>query len=111
MRCHELFRHPGHTLLMWAPEPGSVSDALGVIDQVQSRAGQNVPGYVVTARDGATSGRVLADADGHFASAYGFDSGAAEVCLVRPDGYIGYRSRGVDIGRLLEHLRLTMRLS
>jgi hypothetical protein len=45
-------------------------------------------------------------------AAYGF--GDADLlpaaCLVRPDGYLGYRSAAVDIDRLLDRLRLTMRL-
>jgi hypothetical protein len=29
---------------------------------------------------------------------------------VRPDGYVSYRTAAVDVDRLLDHLRLTMRL-
>ena len=32
------------------------------------------------------------------------------ACLVRPDGYVSYRTAAVDVDRLLDHLRLTMRL-
>jgi hypothetical protein len=54
---------------------------------------------------------VLCDADGNLAAAYGF--GDADLlpaaCLVRPDGYVSDRTAAVDV-RLLDHLRLTMRL-
>jgi hypothetical protein len=43
------------------------------------------------------------------AAAYGFGDGspAPAAALVRPDGYLSYRSSVVDVGRLLAHLSAT----
>ncbi len=108
LRCHELFRHAGHTLLLWAISPESVDRALEVIDDVGRRTARQVLGYVIVPGEADLSGPVLRDADGNLAAAYGFSDGAA--CLIRPDGYVGYRSASADVGPLLAHLSLTMRL-
>jgi hypothetical protein len=59
-----------------------------------------------------TCGARVVHADTNLTAAYGF--GGADLlpaaCLVRPDGYVSYRTAAVDIDRLLDHLRLTMRL-
>jgi hypothetical protein len=109
LRCHELFRHPGHTLLVWAPSPDSVRQALEFVDSVQLRTGGHVRGYVVTST-GELSGRVLTGTDGNLAAAFGFTATASAVCLVRPDGYVSFRSSATDIDELIDHLRKTMRV-
>lgn len=108
-RCHELFRHPDHTLLLCTT--GDAGRALQIATEVEGR----VRGYVVVPA-GTTadlSGRILADGDGNFAAAYEFGESDATPAawLVRPDGYVGYRSSAVDVDRLLAHLRLTMRVA
>jgi hypothetical protein len=112
LRCHELFRHPGHTLLVWAASPDAVPAALELVDAVQRRTAAQVRGYVVTPGAGQCSGRVLADADGNLAAAYGFtETGISPaVCLVRPDGYISFRSAAAHIDELIDHISLTLRL-
>jgi hypothetical protein len=112
LRCHELFRHPGHTLLVWAASPDAVPAALELVDAVQRRTAAQVRGYVVTPGAGHCSGRVLADADGNLAAAYGFtETGISPaVCLVRPDGYISFRSAAAHIDELIDHISLTLRL-
>jgi hypothetical protein len=59
--------------------------------------------------DLALFGTTLLDADGNLAAAYGFGDGspAPAAVLVRPDGYLSYRSSAVDVGRLLAHLSAT----
>jgi hypothetical protein len=78
---------------------------------ITGRALHPVRGYVIAPGDADLSGRVLCDADGNLAAAYGF--GDADLLpaasLVRPDGYVSDRTAAVDV-RLLDHLRLTMRL-
>jgi 2-polyprenyl-6-methoxyphenol hydroxylase-like FAD-dependent oxidoreductase len=112
MRCHDLLRHPNHTLLMWATGAESVTRALEIVDDVERRTLHRVRGYVIARGDADLSGRVLCDANGDLAAAYGF--GDADLlpaaCLVRPDGYVSFRTAAVDVDRLLDHLRLTMRL-
>jgi hypothetical protein len=115
MRCHELFRHPGHTLLLWATTPESVDRGLDIVGEVERRTEQLVRGYVAVPAGCPTdlSGRVLTDAGGNLAAAYGFGAaeGSPAACLVRPDGYISDRSPAVDVEQLLGHLRLTMLVS
>src|ERR1700730_11755676 len=59
----------------------------------------------------ALSGRVLCDADANLTAAYGFGDAdpVPAACLVRPDGYVSYRTAAVDVDRLLDHLRPTIR--
>lgn len=56
---------------------------------------------------------MFCDAGGNLAAAYGFGDAdlVPAACLVRPDGYLSYRAAAVDTDRLLDHLRLTMRVS
>jgi hypothetical protein len=64
--------------------------------------------YLIAAPDadvGDTVLPVLRDSGGRFAAAYQPEEGA--VCVVRPDGYLGYAASGVDIARLRAHLRST----
>ncbi len=122
LRCHDLFRHPDHTLLMWATGAESVTRALEIVDDVERRTLQRVRGYIVEGRrrpggvgapDADLSGRVFCDAGGNLSAAYGFGDAdpVPAACLVRPDGYLSYRTAAVDTDRLLDHLRLTMRVS
>jgi 2-polyprenyl-6-methoxyphenol hydroxylase-like FAD-dependent oxidoreductase len=110
VRLHELLRHTGHTLLVWAPE--NTWRALDFIDAVTARTGGRVRGYVVVPAGTSAdlSGRVLDDSDENLATAYGFGD-ADELCLIRPDGYLGYRSEGTDVEALVEHLRTVMTVS
>ncbi|MEO9222418.1 MAG: hypothetical protein ABI251_11730 [Mycobacteriaceae bacterium] len=57
------------------------------------------------------SGITLQDDEGHLGAAYGFDpatDGCSAGYLIRPDGYIGYRSSCLEIGELLDALSRTM---
>jgi pentachlorophenol monooxygenase len=48
---------------------------------------------------------LIRDADGHFAQQY--STAGTSVFVVRPDGYLGYRSPGTDADPLVAHLRKT----
>jgi hypothetical protein len=89
-----------------------VTRALDIVDDVERRTLHRVRGYVMAPGDADLSGRALCDADKSLTAAYGFGDAdrIPAACLVRPDGYIGYRTAAVDIDALLDHLRLTMRL-
>jgi hypothetical protein len=110
VRFHELLRHPGHTLLVWAP--GDTRRAMAVTDEIAARTDRRVRGCIVVpaASSADLSGSILADDAGTLATAYGFGD-TDELCLIRPDGYIGYRSRDLDIELLVEHLRDVMAVS
>jgi hypothetical protein len=72
----ELFRHPGHTALLFS-EPGRVG---GLADEINARYGAEVRAHVIT--------------DAHVRAKYGVPNGG--LALVRPDGYVGFRAASVD---------------
>jgi hypothetical protein len=53
------------------------------------------------------SGSTFRDRDGEFATAYATVHVATAAYLVRPDGYIGYRSTSPTATKLHAHLRRT----
>ncbi|GEL18788.1 FAD-dependent monooxygenase [Pseudonocardia asaccharolytica] len=90
LRLFELLRGPRHTLLCYA---GTADDAAG-LDELAETARRHAHGrldaYAVLAPEADPSGLLLPavrDADGEFRAAYG-----PGIVLVRPDGYLGYRS-------------------
>lgn len=112
IRCHQLFRHTGHTLLLWATSEASWSRAMDVAEDVLARsAGRLRAAVVVPAAlsDTAVFGATLVDADGNLAAAYGFGDAdtTPAAYLVRPDGYVSYRSAALDATRLFAHLTAT----
>ena len=111
LRVHELFRHPGHTLLLWANGPAE----LGAARELSARLAELLPAglvrsCVLVAADlevDDLSGQVFRDAEGLAAQAYGFDAapaGGIASYLVRPDLYVGHRSSALTVGQLLDHL-------
>lgn len=112
IRCHELFRHTGHTLLLWATSEAAWGEAMEVAEDVIARSAGRLRAVVVVPEglsDTAVFGATLVDADGNLATAYGFGDAATTpaACLIRPDGYVSYRSAAVDEDRLLAHLATT----
>jgi 2-polyprenyl-6-methoxyphenol hydroxylase-like FAD-dependent oxidoreductase len=69
----ELFRHPGHTALIFADLPA-------VAEAINRQYAGDVQAHVIT--------------DPHLRAKYGVPTGG--VCLVRPDGYVGFRATSVD---------------
>ncbi len=107
LRLHELLRHPDHTLLLWAGDEARAAAARPIAAELAARTSGRVRSHLIVAADvaaGDVSGSSLQDADGHVARAYGFDGPGGEptggrsvpAYLVRPDGYVAYRSGAVD---------------
>ncbi|MET4613155.1 2-polyprenyl-6-methoxyphenol hydroxylase-like FAD-dependent oxidoreductase [Rhodococcus sp. PvR044] len=110
VRLHELFRHPGHTLLLWASDARDAETQRALAAEVTDRFGLAVRSHVIVARDvelPTVSGIILRDADGRFAAGYG--AGDRTGFLVRPDGYVGYRSDQVTLAGLADNLARTLR--
>ena len=112
VRFHESLRHTGHTLLLWATSPSAWQAAVDLSETLTRRVAGDLRAVVAVPaalEDEAVLGTTLVDGQANLAAAYGFDA-AAEVpqaCLIRPDGYVSYRSAAVDAGRLVEHLSTT----
>ena len=79
----------------------------GIGSNVRRRWGDLVTVHVVVPMRAAPAdlhwdGPVLLDTDGALHRRYG--AGAECLYLVRPDGYVGFRSQPVDAGALVAHL-------
>ncbi|MTD14773.1 pentachlorophenol monooxygenase [Nakamurella sp. YIM 132087] len=108
LRWHEFLRGTGHVLLLWAPDAATA-------DAAQDVSIENVRTYVV--RPGTiggsdptrplAAGREIADVHGHLAANYGFGPEPATV-LIRPDGYLSFRSAGIADEAVAHHLLLTV---
>jgi hypothetical protein len=77
-------------------------------NKVTERYGALVRSYVVTPDpSAATGGPILLDAESRFARAYGLGPARTGV-LIRPDGYVGYRSESLSFDGLVRHLGRTL---
>jgi hypothetical protein len=102
-RLFELFREPRHILLLFL---GAGFDVATQAEQV-SRAIGDLPSDLIDSyriiRGEGNAAAELRDVSGLAHSAYGlFDGG---LVLVRPDGYVGYRSDNFDPGRFSGYLK------
>ena len=87
---------------------------------VGERTGARVRSHVIVPADAAisdVSGVTFRDAAGRVASAYGFDVdrgadapqvGSIPAYLIRPDGFVSYRTSAIDLDRLAAHLARTL---
>ncbi|WP_072751320.1 FAD-dependent monooxygenase [Rhodococcus maanshanensis] len=110
IRLHELFRHPGHTLLLWASDAQGAETQLALAAEVTDRFGPAVRSRLIVAREAdlpGVSGITMRDADGRFAAGYG--AGDRTGYLVRPDGYVGFRSDEITFAALADNLGSTLR--
>lgn len=110
-RVHELLRHPGHTLLLWASHTDELDAQCTLAAAVADRYGSAVRCQVIVDRAAQiadASGIVLRDTGGRFAAGYGTRPRAAY--LIRPDGHLGYRSDSASAARIAAFLSRTMRL-
>lgn len=104
-RLHEVFRGTHHTVLLFT---GLDDDARPAIElcRIAEQLEQAYPGMVkarvVTAERFADHPAALGDPTRSAHSQYGVASASAFV--IRPDKYIGYRGRPVDVDRLLADL-------
>jgi hypothetical protein len=114
IRWHEMLRHPGLTLLLWATDAGRWAEAKALADRVTVAAGGQVRCYLAvpgSLNNIDVSGATLRDDTGNLCKAYGFDAATGtEVAgyLIRPDGYVGYRADTIDLDRLLDKLSRTL---
>ncbi|PTR31218.1 2-polyprenyl-6-methoxyphenol hydroxylase-like FAD-dependent oxidoreductase [Rhodococcus sp. OK519] len=108
IRVHDLLRHPGHTLLLWAPTTSDIRPHSMIAESITDRYGPVVRPYVITPDASATAaGTVLRDAETRFAKAYGLGAAPAAV-TIRPDGYLGHRSESPSVDGLVRHLDRTL---
>ncbi len=121
IRLHDLLRHTGHTLLLWGESATARLHSRKIIAAVAELTGDRIRCYVIIPPGSAAedvSAVTLVDGDGQAAQAYGFraggdgerdgDSSSVSAYLIRPDGYISYRSSALDPERLLTHLSRTL---
>jgi len=92
VRLFELFRTPGHALLLYADSDATAATLDDVADAVRTALGEDLVVHAILA-DGVDATALvtpaLRDAAGDFRAAYAAADGVSFV--VRPDGYLGYR--------------------
>jgi hypothetical protein len=100
LRLFDLLRGTHHTLLIYGAAPA------GVVEGLARRHGDLIRAYRIVAPEAA--GRmdeicpVLADAEGRFRRVY--DAAESAAYLVRPDGYVGFRSDALGADTLDPYL-------
>jgi 2-polyprenyl-6-methoxyphenol hydroxylase-like FAD-dependent oxidoreductase len=108
-RLYDVLRGPHHTLLLFAgmKAGGGSSEGLeSLARRLEQGYGPDLLRVRVVALRGTPGPHLLVDARG--ALHYRFGAGAACLYLVRPDGYVGFRARPLDVPRL--EAELTTRL-
>jgi len=108
-RVHELFRHTGHTVLLWAPTEPAITTTSELAARLIERFGECLRVYTLVPPDlpVPACGRVLRDSLGGFARGYHLDGTTAVV--VRPDGYVGSRAQDPDLDTLTAYLDRILR--
>jgi len=101
-RLFELFREPRHVLLLFLGASGSAAANFGEIGgAIDSLPSGTIDSYRIV-RGQSDLPAELRDTSGLAHAAYGLFEGG--VALVRPDGYIGYRSNNFDLENLQIYL-------
>ncbi|MBA3832112.1 MAG: FAD-dependent monooxygenase [Chthoniobacterales bacterium] len=103
-RLFELFRAPRHVLLIFLGTAAAAATSEQIGSALQGLPENTVDSYRIT-RGRSNLPAELRDLSGLAHAAYGLTSGGS--VLVRPDGYIGYRSDGFDPIPLREYLART----
>lgn len=104
-RLHEVFRGTHHTVLLFTgldDEARPAVELCRIAEHLEQAYAGLVKARVVTAERFADHPAALGDPTGSAHRQYGIDSTCAFV--VRPDKYIGYRCRPVDVDRLMADL-------
>ena len=98
IRLFDLFRHGDHTLLLWAGDAEAARAQRDVAESLEEQLGGAVRGHVIAASGSVVdaSGALLVDAADRFAAAYGTAGTARAAYLIRPDGYVSYRTDTAD---------------
>ena len=110
-RLFDLLRSDNHKLLLFAgphPDQSELTNLASVANQISAKFDRNVVSYVVLPANlpagvPGRDGRVILDSDSALHSAYH----AVNSCsyLIRPDGYVGFRSFPADAKPLTEFLK------
>jgi 2-polyprenyl-6-methoxyphenol hydroxylase-like FAD-dependent oxidoreductase len=102
-RLYELLRQPFfHLFLLVGNDAESNGAAVRkVVDGVRSEYGNLVNVHVVVS--GSTAATALSDPKGEMVAKYG--STAPAAILIRPDGYVGAHSAGLELGQVLAGIR------
>jgi hypothetical protein len=87
--------------------PEGYTHLVSIASWVESQLGDKVRPYIIVADDDKpasldTNGAVLLDPERELHQTYG--AGAESLYLIRPDGYIGFRSQPVEKEALLQYL-------
>jgi NADPH-dependent dioxygenase len=109
---HELIGVPGHTLLLMLGEAdsGAVEEGLALASAAAERYRPHVQAYVVVrnARSGEdVPAELLCDPVGALHERLGAERPC--LCLVRPDGHLGFRGEPPSLESLEAHLRRILR--
>lgn len=108
LRLFDLLRGPHFTLILFAPPDFEIVEV--VLTTLRQRYGDLVRGYRIVAADDAAPDLAgcptLVDADGQFQRNYGPEVAAY---LIRPDGYVGFRTDVLRWDTLEKHLERTFR--
>lgn len=99
-----------HTLVLYAASSTEIDTLEAVAEAAVTAAHEKLAVYVVAASDGVitdTKLPVLRDVDGGFAAAYRVAE--TSIFVVRPDGYLGFRTDHVNAESVLEYLKETFR--
>ncbi|HET6731895.1 FAD-dependent monooxygenase [Mycobacterium sp.] len=111
LRLFSLLGGREHTALLYAGDssgPADVELFEKAADAAVTAAHGHLNVYVIAALGADVADTVLPlvrDSDGEFARAYAVSESSAYV--VRPDGYVGFASAGVDVNGLVTHLKRT----
>ncbi len=100
-RIFELLRAPRHVLLVFLGTTGTTAQAEALGSALQGFPADEIDRYRI-ARGWTGEPAELRDLSGLAHGAYGLTNGG--VVLVRPDGYLGYRSGHFEAGPLRAHL-------
>jgi hypothetical protein len=105
-RLSRVLRDPRHTLLIFGERlsnPAQSDELQRLAASIGGLHGRRIVVHLVTtALTNVTDASVLVDQERLVHRQYGASEGC--LYLIRPDGYVGYRSRTPDAGALLKHL-------
>jgi 2-polyprenyl-6-methoxyphenol hydroxylase-like FAD-dependent oxidoreductase len=104
---HECIAVPGHSLfvMLGEPDPAALNRGLALARATSERYGPHVQAWVVTRNAVPGHGTVdelLHDQTGALHERLGADR--PSLCLVRPDGHLGFRAEPPDMTSLQAHL-------
>jgi hypothetical protein len=106
----DVLRGTKHTLLLFAgvePEADTWKHLDTVAEQVRDRYGKHIQVYQVAAGNAPPNGATMNEEpvlDPDLVVHHRFGAPAECLYLIRPDGYVGFRSRPADLDSLQEYL-------